>query len=145
MKATPTRISYKLINEYGKLYTNYREGIERSLEGYLLIRERSIRRLKGLFSNDELSAMIDSFNGTMMLPEFMTNTSIFLAHMEDSFKMDYLSDRWGINCNKLTEKLKGLNDFDTYVLQEEIYRFWNEPRAYNNNLNEFLERLSVKQ
>lgn len=138
------RLSPNTEAELVKLYGSAYAGGTRAAESYLWIRKYSLKTLKGKLTRSELSALIDSQNGSMFEEQFAINHSAFIAHIEDADQFDNIGARWGINVKGLIQKVTIMSVSEIFFLQEEIDRFWNIESAFgapSPNLEKFLDTL----
>jgi hypothetical protein len=121
--------------------TSYQAGT-RAIEAYKWIRRYSVNSLKGKLTKKELSAIVDSLNGSMFEDQFAINHVAFIAHLEDADKFESLGVRWGINIDSLKKKIEKMSPAEIYFLQEEINRFWTlESENGYGSPNPALEKL----
>lgn len=115
------------------------EAQENALQGYEVLRKYTLPRLKGLFSRQELTALVAIQNGTMITREYLANVNMFVAHIEDgaTYEPIYFD---GIDLPALLGKARAMHPADVFFLQEEIARFWeNESR----DLDAFLDKYAI--
>lgn len=145
MKQISTRVDKKAIVQLQKLYGNNSAGTSRAAECFPYIRRAVIAEIKGTFQINELHAIIDSFNGTIIDPQYSANKQMLIAHLEDANQYEYIGKRFNIDIQDLLKKVQELTTAQAFFLQEEIYRFWNVEEAYGNpnpNLKKFVEDLT---
>lgn len=140
--ATTVRITEDLEKKYKALYGTKTTGAQEAVECFLYLRAHTLAGLKCYFTKNELSALIDIQNGTIMQSQFAISKEVLIAEIQDSNKIEGLAARWGININKLISKIGNLFAAQVYFLQSEINRFWNVPEAYGSpspDLEKFLD------
>lgn len=128
-------VNAERITAYGKAISSTIEGMT---EGFLAIRNHTLLELKGIFTRDELVALTDSLNGTLLEENFKPNKSMAIAHLEDFEQFENGISRHGANSDQLLAKVGNLTAAQIYFLQEEILKFWN---MYTNDigLDEFIK------
>lgn len=95
------------------------------LEIFTHLRRATLNELRGKFSQEEIFALADSFNGLLATWQFMANPSVLVSHFEDANLYESVCDRHGVNYEPLIEKLKQLTAAQATILQLEFIRFWN--------------------
>lgn len=126
------RLNPQTEEEFEKLFGSAYAGGTRAAEAYLWLRRYTLKGIKGILTENELYAITDSLNGSIMEPQFIVNQSAVIAHIEDADQFEGLGKKWDIDINALIEKLKSMSPADLYFLHDEIDRFWNIPGAYGS-------------
>jgi hypothetical protein len=126
--------------QMAKLYpTTKTEMLDRVVQMHLTFRKLVLRNIKGVFSCNELTGIVASFNGTIINfdlgipPKFMLT-----AGMEDSISLDGNDRMYDYEAEPLLEKIAALSELDAMFLLEEVSRFWNESR--NPELEDFIKQ-----
>jgi hypothetical protein len=122
------------------LFDNRNEAIQAAIDAYNSIRRYTLKELTGIFTREEIIAMVDNLNGTMLQPEYQANKDIYIAHLEDGEKFEYLSDRFKIDFTTLKTKVGGLTAAQIFFLQAEIERFWRQESNIEDGLEIFVKR-----
>ena len=139
------RLSPQTDAELVKLYGSAYAGGTRATEAFLWLRRYALKGIRGKFTKNELSALIDIQNGSIFEEQFAVNHSAFIAHIEDANEFEGIGRRWDIDIKVLIEKVNHLNTCEIFFLQEEIDRFWNVEKAFgspNPDLEKFLGTLT---
>lgn len=131
MKAITIRLNEKTVSAYETDYKNATSAATQAAESFWIIRRYALNELKGIFSKEEITALCDIFNGTIIQPEF-SNKSVLIAQLEDSEKFEDISSRHGFDYEKLQSKIEQLTSAQVFFLIHEIDRFWNDPQAYDS-------------
>lgn len=96
----------------------------------------SRRRLKNLFSADELKAVIDIVNGTVIAP---AQANYMRHEIEDAISLDKLDVKWGFDAALLKTKMDRLSLSDWIVLYQWARAFWSNPdQSPDDYANAFL-------
>lgn len=139
MKTTTVRISQEKIDLASNLYESRQGSIEKIIDGYSLIRSRVLESFKGHFKENELTALITCFNGTLISSNMQT-ANVLLAQVEDAEKYEGACSNHDTSSEIIKEKINKLDFCQIFFLIDEIYRFWNVGLAYgspNPNLRQF--------
>jgi hypothetical protein len=114
------------------------EAQENALQGYAVLRKYALPRLKGLFSRQELTALVAIQNGTMLTKEYQANVDMFALHIEDGamFEAMYFD---GIDLPALLEKARTMHPAEVFFLQEEIASFWES----GGEIETFLDKYAI--
>lgn len=137
---TSIRLTDDSANEITSLFENRTEAIQSAIDSYLAIRKHTLHELKGVFEENELTAMVDNQNGTMLQIEFQANKSMFIAHLEDGETFEDLSGRWDVDFEKFIAKVNSLTSAQVFFLQAEISRYWQLESNTEDSLNIFINR-----
>ena len=124
-----TRVSEACKNELVGIYGNAYRGNQIAVENYLIVRAATLRELKGIFTKAELTGIVSSYNGTMLVPEYMTKVSMFTGHLEDAEKYESVISTWKADINSIVEKANKLSAAQVFFLQEEIAKYWGDPAS----------------
>lgn len=108
-----------------KLHGNKTNGATRAVEAYLAIRNLTMPRLVGRFTQNELKYLVDIQNGTIFQAGIAASARTWIAEVEDSDTFDYMGKKWGVNVPTLIEKIKQMASAEIFFMREEIDRFWN--------------------
>ena len=100
--------------------------IEELIEGWQYLQAHTLRELKGKFTREELIAITDAQNGTMLQPQFQASPSAFRAHLEDFEALESGFSRHGANAEAALAKVRTLTAAQVYYLQQAIDDFWNK-------------------
>lgn len=120
-------MSELVFEELTKLYSNKKEAVDRAVSAFLLMRRLTLRELNGVFTEQERTGMVASFNGTIIgfnlgvPPKFMLK-----AQMEDAVALEGADAMYGFDAEQLLGKIDGLSELQAMYLLEECHRFWNE-------------------
>ena len=113
-------------------YENSTNGTNRMIMFALRARKMIHNEVKGVFSKNELHAMLDNENGTMIELRYWGNKQMFMYSLEDGVKYDGLDKRWEVDFESIKEKIDKLSDVAFLYLHESIYCFWNESVSYGS-------------
>lgn len=97
------------------------------LENFLHLHRYTVNELKGVFIRDEIIAIVDSLNGIMYQPSWAANKGALIAHLNDSEQLDGMGKHWGIDTQKLIDKVEKLTAAQVMIWQYEVSRFWDNP------------------
>jgi len=86
MKNVSTRIEEKQAAMLAALYGNLSAGTSRAAESFAYLRNYTLNEIKGKFSGQELSALTDIFNSTIMQPEILLIQKVMIFHFNKGYK-----------------------------------------------------------
>ncbi len=107
-----------------------------ALQSFLYLNRGFLKDIKGMFTREEIIAMLDNFNGTMYEPQWSIVKDAYIASLEDGDKLDGLGARQNCDIKNLIEKIKHLSITHVALWQYELYRFWNT-EFYKNDIEIF--------
>lgn len=129
----------RVFDELITIYPNKEESLNRSVTAFLLLRKISLRELKGIFSKNELTGILASFNGTII--DFSIGippADLLRIQIEDSIDLENNDSMYQYDAIDLLMRLNLLDNLKAMFLLEEIYRFWNV--LEEQDLDKFLEK-----
>lgn len=91
------------------------------------------KEVKDVFTPNELKAILDNENGTMIDERYWGNKQMFLYSLYDGFELDGIGNKWGVSYDEISEKINALPDAAFLYFHESVYRFWNESVAYGSH------------
>ena len=109
-------------------YENVTAGVVTCVERFEYVLAASKAELKGKFSEDEWHFFADSLNGTGVDGAFRVSVSALVAHCQDSELYEGTATKWGIDLNKLIDKIKILTGAQVEALYSRVEAFWNGER-----------------
>jgi hypothetical protein len=116
---------------------NLREEANVALQTFLYLNRAFLKDIKGLFTREEIIAILDNFNGTMYKPQWAIIKEGYIASLEDGDELDNLGARQNCDITKLIDKIRNLSIIHVALWQYEIYRFWNT-EYYKNDIDNFV-------
>ena len=125
MKDITVRISETHLQKLDELFRYRKEGVETAIDSFFTLRRVALAQLKGIFTEAELSALVDCFNATMLTKSMQAYKETILAQVQDSNQYEGLYEKWAIDAATFEEKINQLTHLQAFFLQEELYRFWN--------------------
>lgn len=96
------------------------------------IRAYTKRELKGKFSQEEWSFFADSLNGTLTDGMFRCNAEALAYHCQDAEDLDSTATKWGVDIDKLIEKVRSLTSAQVETLYWFVEEFWNTEHEVRN-------------
>ena len=130
----------ELFNTLISLYPNQdRELVlNRSVSAFLLLRRVSLKKLKGIFSKEELTGIVAAQNGCFIDFNFgISPKNMLKISMEDSINLEGNDAMYLYDAEMLFTKIEILDDLLSMFLLEECYRFWQNGGELDDFLNEF--------
>lgn len=94
--------------------------------------------LKGYFTKEELTALIDSQNGVLLTPDFIYNSTFLIAELEDFEQLENGISRHNADAPDLLDKIKKLSSVQVYYLLLDIHILWQT----GENVSDYLDKLA---
>ena len=101
--------------------TNSR-GAQYVLEAMPVLYQFALRELKGKFLYDELSLILDVFNGASIDPQYAGQTLI--PRCEERITLDNLDKKWRVNRKQFLNALSSLSFFQRAALEIWANGYW---------------------
>ena len=124
-------------NEEEKLIELYNPRVGTSaseaIKVYLALRNANFYTLKKYFTNNELTGIITTFKDTEISYSWLCNSDInyyLLAEIKYKEQEGYLSILHRYSFNNLLKKIKALNVIQSFILLDDIRRFWSMPSGF---------------
>lgn len=127
------------------IFGNKSNGGIKAIEGYVNIRKIVLAEMKGTFTREELSYLIDIQNGKIFDSNIASRRSTWIAEIEDANLFDQTGAKWNVDVPMLIEKVKALNAAEVYFWRELIHLFWYGASDFHvkpEDLNRFLDKWS---
>lgn len=117
------------------LFDTQKGGLETAIESYLVMRKPVLDSIRELFGREELVALLDLHNGTMMNAKF-TSPELLARHLEEAEELEATCTRHGADLENMKTKILGLTHPQSLYLIHECYRFWYTD-LYGNDFEKF--------
>src|SRR5690606_8116153 len=101
-----------LKKDYGQIST----AIQLIVEPFERLRKMTMQELKGYFSREELTVLVDSQNGVLLTPDFIYNKQFIIAQLEDFEHFESGISRHGAKLENLLKKMDKLSHSQVYLL-----------------------------
>lgn len=101
--------------------------------------------IKGKFTREQIIAIADSLNTSMLDESEMSSKAKMMAGFEDSENLESGFSRHGANFQEFQQTFSSLTPAECFFLIDEINRFWNIPEAYGSptpDLEKLIKNLS---
>lgn len=138
MKQTTIRYDDQTAGMLSEIDSKAATAVQSIIEMFLFMRRATLKEIKGKFTTEEITALVDSLNGLLPTWQLMVNPSVLIAHMQDAEEMEGSIRRHNADPEKLIEKLKLLTSAQATIMQFEIINFWNDP---SRDLEKFIKEL----
>ena len=117
------RIHKSQLVKWDKLYKKATKGVGRISNGYINVRIKTLSEIKGIFSSNEILTIVGSLEGDFE-PDLYDKPFLIGKVTEAEFTSK-LSKLCKSDIGSIVRKIETLSAFQTYILCEECYRFWN--------------------
>ncbi len=122
----------EILEQIDKQYESRTKGVNRLLLFAVKQQELLHEEIRGVFRKEELFAMLDNENGTMIDSRYWGRKRMFLFSLEDGVALDGLDTKWGVDFYVIKDKVESLSNAAFLYLHEQLYLFWNEAPAYGS-------------
>lgn len=140
IKATTFRLEDSDLDQLNSLgYETASLALKHVMDGYFVLRKVCLQNIKGIFTREELKAMLEKQRDQSITPEYRPSWKIYVIGLEDFENLENGVTRNGAVLGTLYGKIENLNPYQMYFLQEEIERFWKAPNVYSN-VEEFISK-----
>lgn len=116
------KVDQSALNELGKIFENTNRGATFVLELFPLLYKLGLTELKGLLSKNELSLIIDKFNGSMLDPQFAGRT--LNIDLGDFCLFDNAHIKWGVDKEQMLATIENLDNASRTFLTIWAHSFW---------------------
>lgn len=121
-----------------EVFENKSSGAEMAIDAWFCMRKYTLFELKGKFTEEELYALVDAYNGTIFEPQYASSPQFIRIQIEDSIKFSGFSQDWKFKREEFLKKIDSLTAAQSYFLLEEIQRFWNKESDKKDSLHDFV-------
>ena len=95
--------------------------VRESLERYFLVLSRARASMRGIFTESELSLMIDASNGVIYQA---WSIPYFVAGIEDAINLYGIDEKWKVDGTSLLAKILDLDAASIFALVDSMERYW---------------------
>ncbi len=137
-KSITTRLDDKTVKMLETTFDSNYNGIRIATESFFVLRSKMQSEIKGIFSGNEIKAIIDMFNGTMFDPQ-LAQKAVLKAEIEDSEKYEGTLKRWEVDKAVILSKVDNMTEAQAFFVIFEAWNFWYSKKEKNldNFVNEF--------
>lgn len=139
-----SRISDPAAVWYTANFNSLTGGITYVTDAFPILAKRTLSQMKGKFTRGELYLLIDTFNATMLTPEF---SGQHIEHSaEDAIALDNLDQKWEVEKENFLATLEALSFFEKACLEIWVRAFWEGKRkgqeeVIRDDLEEYVAQL----
>lgn len=136
------RISEIEVERLKKIYGKHTPAAQRAVESWFVLRQSTLRDLKGIFTENELKLLIDNENGSLFNPETDYNPEFLAINVKDGCDFEELDKKWDVSLGVLIEKILKMKSAECLFLHDWIGQFW-EGGYYKESrvLEEYIKEL----
>lgn len=113
------------------------EAVPAIIDRHVQLHTRTLARLRGRFNRNEIAAMLNAFNGTMIQGFFLPAADLLRAQMEDADTYEASAQMYDYDLPALLAKLEGLSELEAETWLAELLRFWSENVEIGNFLTHY--------
>ena len=127
-----------VVDKYLSGAKNKSSAANQAIECWVASEKRARRAIVGLFTANELKALIDVLNGTIIEPQYADS----IRHeFEDGCQLDGLDKKWGLDKEAALVRMKKLSLPEWIVLNQVAEEFWENSEQ---DLDEYVRPWSAK-
>lgn len=143
MKATAPRIADQSADFYPTVFKSLNAGLEYILDAVPVMYQRSMERLKGPFTTNELKLIIKVFAGSKTISPALAGFQL-LRYVQDGIQLNRLDKKYEVSAKTLEIKLKALSIFESACLELWAYGYShsNEFYHFRVGLDEYVAQLA---
>ena len=135
------RISDKCKGWLEENFQSLTGGAQMVLEGTMVNYRAALREMKGIFSTDELKAMVDVMNATILTPSMMGQH--LPLSIQDAIALDGLAEKWSLDPQDFIPRLLNRTTFQITTLEWWSNAFWYGGGAWlPNDLEDYIKILT---
>ena len=137
------RLLVRDLDALKRLYGTKTAGMQEAIDGFIPLRQFTLREIRGTFTESELLALTD-FLRRMPIedPLIRINKEALINLLLDNSELHDLSISHEIVYDDLIYKLNKLTAAQVYFLQSEIGRYWKINKGKRYNIDEFIDTLT---
>jgi hypothetical protein len=136
------RVDEQLAAMLAEINTRPTTAAQNAIYVFTWIRRKTLHDLKGVFTSEEVMALVNSFNSLLPSKQIIESPSAFLDHTIDAEKYEHALSACNADPEKLFEKLSALSPAQSVILQLELHSFWNANDNARPDLDDFISRFS---
>jgi len=136
------RLLVRDLDALKRLYGTKTAGMQQAIDGFIPLRQYTLREIQGTFTKSELIALTD-FLRRMPIedPLLRINKEALITLLLDNSELHDLSISHEIVYDDLIYKLNKLTAAQVYFLQSEIARYWKVNKGKRYNIDQFIETM----
>jgi hypothetical protein len=103
-------------------FSTLNAGAEYVLDGFPMLYNRALHEMRGHFSDDELSFLVEAFKDTKLSPQLAGQQ--FKIFCDDAITFRHLDDKWKIQSDVFLKKIENITSFQSACLEIWAKKFW---------------------
>jgi hypothetical protein len=122
-------------------FSTLNAGAEYVLDGFPMLYNRALHEIKGHFSDEELSFLVEALKETKLSPQLAGQQ--FKIFCDDAMTFRNLDDKWQIKRNVFLKKIEDITSFQMACLEIWAKKFWFAKwKKGDKNLREYVKLLT---
>ena len=122
MKAIAPKIQDATADFYPTSFKNLNAGVTYTLESFPGMYRKTLFKMKGLFSENELKFIVDIFKATMLTPGLAGEH--LAGNVQDSIELEFIDKKWDVEKEEILQKISKLRLFERSCLEIWAKSFW---------------------
>ncbi len=139
MKAIAPKISDTAAEFFPQLFSNLHKGVTYALEIWPTLYKRTLIEMRGRFTADELTLIVEAFQGLNLNPDIPGQFAGI--NVSNAIDLKRLEDKRSVNKKTLVKKIEGLTIFQTAALEIWASAYWQGKRNKEIKLEKWIEGL----
>jgi hypothetical protein len=109
-------------------------------EAFLVVQQATLNELKGRFTKNEILAICDNLNGTLLVPNYQHQAAFFWANLNEGNQLDGLFEKWELDAIGFETKVLSLTAAQCFFIQQAVVQSW-ETNTDTSDTNEKFKTL----
>jgi hypothetical protein len=103
-------------------------------EAFLVVQLATLKEVKGKFTKNEILAICDNLNGTLLVPKYQHQVAFFWANLNEGNQLDGLFAKWELDAVGFETKVLSLTAAQCFFIQQTVVQTWeNKPGTSDTN------------
>jgi len=131
------KVDDTIANGLETIYPSLNAAATRAVKSWGWLRTRTLRELVGVFTKEELLAVINSQNGTFFDPRFAFKEYLYMTIRDQE---EYFSgvSQFKADVGTLINKIETISEGQCFFLIEWAYQFWYENLSEQQDLDKWI-------
>lgn len=115
-------------------------GLQDTLEFMVRARRYTNYKLRGMFTREEMTGLMDIFNGVLMRGVAIPAKEIFMAQVMDANAYEGVAAQYGFDMLAIETKIEAMSLAEAEFMLLEILVFWEQESSKEGGMDAFLDK-----
>ena len=129
-KSVNTYLDENTLKAMAQTFETTYQGLQITTESFFVLRNYAQKDLRGLFTREELTALVDMSNATIFNPR-LASTQVLKATAEDAERYNGTITSHGASPERLISKIEFISGALAFWLMFELNNFWYSPGEHD--------------